>query len=180
MVYLYASLLFLANAAAWISTLFTLPGNWAIVLFAVLYAWLLPTDLEPRLSWWVAGLTLVLALLGELVEFLASAAGAAKKGGSRRGMALALVGAVVGSVAGAAIGAPVPIVGLLVGALGGGAIGAFIGAYLGELWAGRGHLERVEIGASAVAGRLLGTVGKLGIGVVMVVIVTIDSFFDLG
>lgn len=178
MSYLLASLLLLANLAAWTSTLFTLPGNWVIVLFAVLYAWLLPERFDPRLGWWVVGASVVLAIIGEGVELLAGAAGAAKQGGSRRGMVLSLLGAIVGSVAGAAIGAPVPIVGLLIGALGGGAIGAFLGAYLGELWAGRKHIERVEIGAGAVAGRLLGTVGKLAIGVVMVVIITIDSFFD--
>jgi uncharacterized protein YqgC (DUF456 family) len=179
MAYLLAALLLIANLTAWASTFFTLPGNWLIVLFAALYAWLLPEKYDPRLGWVVVGASVVLAIAGELAELLAGAAGAAKQGGSRRGMVLSLVLAFVGSIVGAAIGVPVPVIGLLLGALAGGAVGAFLGAYLGELWAGRRHADRLEIGAGAVAGRMLGTVGKLAIGLVMVAIITVDSFFDL-
>ena len=177
--YLLAAVLLVANLAAWISTFFTLPGNWVILLLAALYAWLLPADLDPRLSWWVVGAAGLLALLGEVVELFAGAAGAKKQGGSKRGMALSLVLTFVGSLAGAAIGSPVPVIGLLIGALAGAGAGAFAGAYLGEWWAGRQHRERVDIGAGALVGRMLGTVGKLALGIAMIVIITFDSFIDL-
>jgi uncharacterized protein YqgC (DUF456 family) len=177
--YLLAALLLFANVAAWLTNLLTLPGNWAILLFAALYAWLLPADLDPRLSWWVVGAAAVLALVGEAIEFFAGAAGAKKQGGSRRGMVLSLLLTFVGSIVGAAIGAPVPVIGLLIGALAGAGIGAFAGAYLGEWWVGRKHQERVDISAGALVGRMLGTVGKLAIGIAMIVMITFDSFIDL-
>ena len=178
MVYVWALLLFLGNILAWISTAFALPGNWLIVAFAALYASFLPEDIDPRVSWTAVLVVLALAVVGEIVEFLAGAAGAAKQGGSRRGVVLSVVGAVVGSLAGAAIASPIPIVGPLIGAVGGGALGAFAGAYQGEADIGRPHAERVAIGKGALVGRLLGTAGKLIIGAVMVVIITLDSLFD--
>lgn len=179
MIYLWAFLLLIANLFAWASTLFALPGNWFILLFTALYALLLPDDAEPRVSWTVIGIAFALAVLGEVLEFVAGAAGAAKKGGSRRGMALALLGTFAGSIAGAAVGVPVPLIGPLIGALAGGALGAFLGAYVGETWARRLHTERVEISKGALVGRLLGTVAKLIVGMLMVVLIAIDSFFDL-
>lgn len=179
MVYLWATLLFLANAVAWFSTALTLPGNWLMVGFAALYAFLLPADVEPRLSWLVVGVLLGLAVLGEIVEFAAGAAGAAQQGGSRRGMVLSVAGAFVGSLGGAALASPIPVIGPLVGALVGGAVGAFAGAYQGEAGSLRPHSERIAIGKGALIGRLLGTAGKLIIGGIMLVLVTLDSFFDL-
>lgn len=178
MVYVWAALLCLGNGLAWVSTIFTLPGNWLIVGFAALYAYLLPPELEPRVSWMVVGIALALAVLGEIVEFVAGAAGAAKQGGSRKGVVLAVIGAFIGSVAGAALLAPIPIIGPVIGALGGGAAGAFAGAYQGEAETGRTEAERIAIGKGAMIGRLLGTAGKLIIGIVMLVLITLDSLFD--
>lgn len=179
MVYLWATLLLLANLLAWVSTVFTLPGNWLIVIFTALYAWISPADQHPRVSWIVVAVVAGLALFGEIVEFLAGAAGAAKQGASRRGVVWSIVGAVVGSLVGAMLAMPIPIIGPLIGAVGGGCVGAFAGAYLGESGSSRTHGERMAIGRGALVGRLLGTAGKLGIGAVMLVVVTLDSFFDL-
>jgi len=179
MVYVWAVLLFLGNMLAWISTALTLPGNWLIVLFTVLYAYFLPHGMEPRISWTVVWVILGLAVLGEIVEFAAGAAGAAQQGGTRRGMVLAVAGGILGSVAGAVIASPVPVIGPLIGALFGGAGGAFAGAWMGETGTERTSAERVAIGKGAFVGRLLGTAGKLVIGAIMLVLVTLDSFFDL-
>jgi uncharacterized protein YqgC (DUF456 family) len=178
MAYLWATLLLVANGAAWASTLFMLPGNWLIVVLAALYAWLLPEQYEPRVSWYGVGAALVLAVVGEVIEFAAGAAGARKEGGSRRGMVLAVIGAMVGSIGGAALAAPLPVVGPIIGALAGGAAGTFAGAYAGEAWAGKLHAERVGVGRGAAIGRLLGTAGKLLVGVVMIVVIAVDSFWD--
>lgn len=179
MVYVWAVLLLLGNGLAWASTAFALPGNWLMVVFAALYAFVLPAEMHPRVSWTVVAVTLGLAILGEALEFIAGAAGAAKHGGSRRGVVLAVGGAFVGSLVGAALASPIPIIGPLIGAVGGGALGGFAGAYLGESGTNRPHAERIAIGKGAMIGRLLGTAGKLLIGVLMLVLVTLDSFLDL-
>ena len=118
----------------------------------------------------------VLAILGEIVEFGAGAAGAAKQGASRRGIILSILGAMIGSFTGLAIGAPIPILGSFVMAVLGGAAGAFVGAYAGEAWKGRGEAERLAVGRGAFSGRLWGTVGKLAVGAIMLAIVAWDAF----
>ncbi len=173
--YIWASLLILACCASWCLTLFTLPGNWIMVGLAAGFAWMYHPPEPHGLSWGVVGAVLLLAGLGELVEFVAGAAGAAKEGGSRRGMILSIVGAAVGSVLGAIVGVPIPIVGPIVAALGGAAAGAFCGAYLGETWKGRDHASTMAVSKAALVGRVLGTVGKLAIGAVMVAVISVDA-----
>ncbi len=175
--YLWAILLVIACVLAWLTTLVALPGNWLIVGCAALFAWLLRPESGRGLTWTTIAVLGALAVLGEIVEFAAGAAGAAKQGASKRGVALAMVGAVVGSVAGIAIGSPIPILGSFVMALLGGAAGAFFGAYLGEAWKGRPHESRVAAGTGAFTGRIWGTVGKLAVGAVMLAIVAWDAFF---
>ena len=174
--YIWAVLLILACAGAWCLTLFTLPGNWLIVALAAAFAWFYHSPATLGLSWWVVVGLVVLAGLGEFVEFVAGAAGAAKQGGSRRGMILSVAGAAIGSIAGAIVGVPIPVVGPIVAALGGAAAGAFCGAYIGESWKGeKNHSETLAVSKAALVGRILGTVGKLAIGAVMVVVVAVDA-----
>lgn len=173
---LWAALLVLANILAWTSNLFVLPGNWVVVGLTALFAVLFPAGEGEGIRWLTVGLIVGLAALGELIEFLAGAAGAAKEGGSRRSNVLAILGAVVGSVFGATLTLPIPLVGPVIGALGGGALGAFLGAYIGETWVGRSHVESYSVGRGALVGRLLGTAGKMACGAVMVVIVAVDAF----
>ena len=167
----------LLAAACWVSTLFTLPGNPAILALAAAWAWLMPKgEYGMGFSWGTVAVLGALVALGELIEFAAGAAGAKKEGGSRRGMALSIAGAMAGSLAGAAVGVPVPFAGPLIGAVGGGAAGAFGGAYLGETWKGRTSGEALQIGKGALIGRLLGTGGKLACGAVMVAILGVMTF----
>ena len=175
--YLWALLLLLACVAAWLTTLVSLPGNWFIAGFAALFAWALPAGMGHGLTWKSVAVLFALAFLGEVIEFVASATGAAKQGASKRGVALSMIGAVVGSLAGLLIGSPVPVLGQFVMSLLGGAAGAFFGAYLGEAWKGRAHEERIAAGRGAFAGRIWGTVGKLAVGAMMLVVVAWDAFF---
>lgn len=176
MYYVWVVLLILLLGTAWLTTLFTFPGNWVMVALAALFAWLLP-DAEGRgLSWTTVAVVCGLAVLGEVIELLAGAAGAKREGASRRAIVLALVGTVVGSVAGAIVSLPIPVVGPIIGALGGGAAGAFAGAYLGESWKGRDTSQSLAVGRGALIGRLLGTVGKLLVGAVMIVVIVLDAF----
>ncbi len=177
MIYVWIVLLTLANAIAWLANLLSLPGNWVIVACCGLYAWWLPEQAGGNIGWVGLSVLIGLAILGEIVEFVAGAAAAGKRGASRRGMALAVVGTAVGSLAGAFISLPVPVVGPILGALFGGAGGAFAGAWLGELWKGKTAAEGAHIGTGAMIGRLLGTSGKLLIGAIMVVIATLDAIW---
>lgn len=176
----WAVLFVVLNFCALLTNVITLPGNWIIAAFTVLFALLVRGSEGMGLNWWCVGVVIGLAVLGEIIEFAAGAAGAAKSGGSRRGMVLAVVGAMGGSIVGAILGTgiPVPLIGNLIGAVLGGAVGAFGGAYTGEYWKGKNESERIAIGTSAMIGRVLGTVGKLGIGAIMLVITAIDAFIN--
>jgi len=175
--YCWALLLVLASGAAWLTTLVTLPGNWIIAGIAALFAWLIPAADGRGITWTTVAVLIGLAILGEAVEFGAGAAGAAKQGASKRGVALSMLGAVVGSVLGLTVGTPILVIGPFVMALLGGAAGAFFGAYVGEAWKGRPHVDRIAVGRGAFAGRIWGTVGKLAVGAIMLVIVAWDAFF---
>jgi len=160
-----AFLLVVVVVVGWGLTVFSLPGNWLIVSGAALYAWLGPAE-ESRLAigWWVVAALLALAVLGELVEFLAGALGAAKAGASKRSAVLALVGSLIGSLVGAFVGLPIPLVGSIVGAILCAAFGASVGAICGELWKGKELEETWTVGTAAFVGRLFGTIGKIIIG----------------
>ena len=170
-----AVLLILACSASWTGTMLTLPGNWLIVLWAALFAWIFPAEAGRGIAWSTVGWLVGLAIVGEIVEFAASAVGAAKQGASRRAVLLSLVGATVGTVLGLAIGMPIPVVGPIVVAVLGGAIGAFVGAYVGEWHAGRAEAERRAAGQGAFVGKLWGTLAKLVVGAIMWFVVAFDA-----
>lgn len=177
-VYYPSALLFVALCVvAWFTSVFTLPGNWFVVALAAGFAWLFPEEAGRGIGWITVGAAAVFALLGEVFEFAAGAAGAAKQGASKRAMALSLVGAVVGSIVGVMVGTPVPIIGSFVMALLGGAGGAFAGAYLGEMWKGREEDARLAAGQGAFVGKIWGTLGKLACGAVSIAVLTVDTFF---
>jgi uncharacterized protein YqgC (DUF456 family) len=169
MVYVYAAALTLLNLAFWFGILFNLPGTWLMILFPVLLEWWKPGQF--MFSWTVLFVAVGFAVLGEVLEFVLGAAGARHAGGSKRAAALAIVGSFVGGVAGTAL--PIPIVGTLIGAC----LGAFGGSLLGDLWAGRPLFQSVEAGRGAAVGRFWGSVAKLGVGAVIVVILAIAAFF---
>lgn len=103
-------------------SLITLPGAWFMLLAAGVCQWW-RGDL---FSWWTLGICLGLAVLGEVLEVVLSAAGARKSGATRSGA----FGAVVGSLAGALGGAPVVFP---LGAVLGAVLGAGAGAMAVEL-----------------------------------------------
>ena len=73
----------------------------------------------------------VLALLGELIEFLASVLGTKKLGGSTRGATLSVIGSMAGGLLGAVFGIPfpIPLVGMLIGSILFASVGAWIGGH---------------------------------------------------
>ena len=113
MLYVYAILMCLVNAV-WLATVFFyLPGNWLIVLTTGALAWW-QRDAQMISFWTVASMAL-LALVGEVIEFLAGLGGAKKAGAGWLASAAAILGALVGAVVGTFL-IPVPFVGTLLGA----------------------------------------------------------------
>ena len=112
------------------------------------------------------------AVLGEVLEFVASAMGAKAGGASRSGMVGSMVGGFAGVIAGTLL-VPVPIVGSIVGAL----AGVVGGALLGEIaFHGRRASDAVRPAAGAAVGRLLGSVAKLPCSMVAWIALVYDAF----
>lgn len=174
---IYAILLLLLLLALWLLTVIGMPGNWLMVAATALYAWLVPHDAAASIGWGIVLVIALLAGLGELLEAVAGALGVAKAGGSRRGAVLALLGSLAGGLVGMFVGLPIPVIGPLVAAVLFAGIGALLGAMLGEQWKGRDLDESWTVGKGAFCGRLLGTLGKVLVGSIMIVVVTAALIF---
>ena len=172
-------LLLLGNLTAWVGTLFMLPGNWVIVALAAVSAYYLPQQPESGLGfgWTLVAILGGLALLGEFLEFFGGAAKAKQYGASRRSMVLSVVFGMLGATFGATLGAALTPIGMIALALAGAGAGAFLGTYLGEAWKGRPGKERWAISRAALFGRLYGTAGKLIVGMAMVCLCAMASFY---
>jgi uncharacterized protein YqgC (DUF456 family) len=152
--------LLIACLAALASLLLGLPGTFLIVVAALAYAW--ATGFA-GVTWWTIGWLLLLAVIGEGIEFLAGAAGAAGERPSRRVMIAAILGGVIGGL----VGTPLLFgVGSLLGAL----LGAFTGAALAVLSEGGTMDTALSAGLAAFRGRLLGFVLKAAVAVAMLVV----------
>ena len=79
-------------------------------------------------DWWGGGGLAALALLGDIIEFLAGALGVKRKGGSKRGALFAIIGSFAGGLVGIFVGIPVPIVGPIIVAFLFASLGALAGA----------------------------------------------------
>ncbi|MCC7191606.1 MAG: DUF456 domain-containing protein [Phycisphaeraceae bacterium] len=157
--------LVIANGFSVFLVLLQLPGTWIMLALTVAAAW-----------WrWdhqtISGLTLtillVMALVGELIEFFAGSWGARRVGGSKRAAVLAIVGGIVGALIGTFF-IPIPLFGTLIGAC----LGAGICSLSGDMWAGRSWSDAWRTGKGAALGKFAGTIAKVGIAAAMWVIVT--------
>lgn len=168
---LWIILLVVLLATGLLLNLLGLAGNWLMLGSMILHAFLVEHPLRLDVSWWGIALLLVLALLGEGLEFLAGVMGAGKAGGSRRALILSFVGSLLGAGFGFGAGnAVVPLAGGIVGVLLMGSAGALAGAVLGETWKGRSFHESMEVGRGAFVGRLIGTLSKSFIGTAMLIV----------
>ncbi len=173
MAFLAAILLILVLFVSLLMTVVGLPGNWVMVTAAALYAYIMPSTSRADFGWPVVLALVILAAVGELLELAAGALGVARSGGSRRGAVMALAGSILGALIGMTIGLPIPLIGSLLAALLFAGVGALIGAMLGEHTAGRGLGDTWRIGKAAFWGRLLGTLSKSLVGVLMLAAVVI-------
>lgn len=179
MVYVWLTLFIVLVILFWGLNLVGLPGNWLIVAIAVLWIFVGPDQYQ--FHWGTAVALTLLAIIGELIEFLTSVLGTKQLGGSNRGATLSVIGSIAGGMAGAVFGIPfpIPLVGMLIGSILFAGVGAWIGATLGERWVGKPLNESVKIGAVAFLGRLLGTAGKLVVGSTMVVLAIAAPFVPI-
>lgn len=169
---LSAILLVVVAFASWALNIIGLPGNWLVVALAATYSYFMPDERRLDISVLAIVALLALAAIGEVIEFLAGALGASKAGASKRGTALALVGSLIGGIAG--IFVPIPVVGQILGPIVCAGLGALVGAVLGEQWKGRDLEESFNIGHAAFWGRLIGTLGKVLVGCVMLVLIIVS------
>jgi hypothetical protein len=166
---LLSVLLLLINAALVLVVAMSLPGTWLMVLVTAIFAWA-RWD-EEILGWPTLVLLLSLALVGEAIELVAAALGVRSRGGSARGALGAMLGGVAGGILGTFL-IPVPVLGSILGA----AAGSFLGALAGEFTMGKELEAAVETGKGAFIGRLLGSLSKVALSVVMWLVVAFAIF----
>jgi uncharacterized protein YqgC (DUF456 family) len=166
----------LIGLACVFSVAVSLPGTWVMLGLAVLIELidgLYLTAAEPvTFGWKALAVCFGIALFGELLEFIAGALGAKAGGGTRRGMIGAIVGGFVGGIAGTFM---LPIVGTLVGAV----VGTFVGAVMGEVTAEQAMTVRGSMrpAAGATVGRVMGTVAKVGVAMVVWVVLVVAALW---
>ena len=140
--------------------LFGLPGTYVIVIGALLYnliAW------SVEISWGTTAVLLVLALIGELFDVIASGIAVKKYGSSFTGM----IGAVIGGIVGSIVGVPIPVIGSVIGLF----LGGFIGAFVFELIRYRNMKKAWNAGVGSFVGRITSIFIKIVLALIMVLII---------
>jgi uncharacterized protein YqgC (DUF456 family) len=179
--YLIASLFTLLGAACVASIILSIPGTWIMLALALIIEvtdqwWRVPDELgrTQTFEWWLLGVCLALAAIGEAIEFAAGAAGAKQGGGSRRGMIGALIGGILGAIILTPF-IPVPVVGTLIGAI----VGTFTGAVLGEVTGPQPMSVKgsMKPALGATIGRVVGTVSKIGVAIVVWLTLSVAAFW---
>jgi len=143
-----------------------LPGCFIIWGGVVLYRLWVP---DGGVGWPFVFISAGLAILAQVLDFLAGYFGARRFGATWKGGVGALIGAIVGPMAGSAIPGPGTIIGLI--------IGPIVGAFLGEIASGRTWEEGGRAGFGTVVGGIVAFVLKFVIAVIMVAWFTVTVFF---
>jgi uncharacterized protein len=170
MLYAWLTILILLNALCLVLVVFGIPGNWLMVAVTCLFAW------WQRDAGVFSGGTLiaivVLALMGELIEFLAGMLGAKRSGTSWQGSIAAIFGAMLGALIGT-FAIPVPLVGTLVGA----SVGAGLTVWVIETSRGQPAEHSLRRAVHAGMGQILGTSSKMAVGVVIWLVIAVAAFW---
>ena len=154
----------------WLSlVVFSLPGNWLMVATVVAF------NYYEKSAHVYSGATviviIVLALLAEVIEFVAGMGGAKKAGASFLGATAAVVGAILGAIVGTML-IPVPIIGTLLGSC----LGAGLGTLSVEKLKGKTLKDSLKGGFGASKGQFLGVASKLAIGTIIWLIIAVGLF----
>lgn len=167
----------LLSAVAWAGNLVALPGNWIMVLLLGSFAWLGPQTGRTEIGFSTVAVAAMLAIVGEAVEFAASALGARRAGASRKSTTYAVLGSFGGALLGALVGVPIPIIGPIIAAILFAGLGAMAGAIYGERSEGKAWQETWAVGQAAFWGRTLGTFGKIAAGFAILALTIISVMF---
>ena len=154
-------LFFLFLLSSFFGLIFGLPGIWMILGATLVYGWV--TDFA-QIGGGLLLLFGLLAVAGEIVEYVFGIAGARRFGSSNRGIVFSILGGLVGAV----IGAPLFFgFGAILGAL----TGAFLGAVLIELltYGPTEWKKAVRSGWGNFLGRIAGVITKMAIAIGMIV-----------
>lgn len=153
-------LLSLTALVGLVLTAFGLPGVWVFLVTAMIFT-MFATAGAP--GWVALGVGTALAVVGEVVEWIASVRWTDRYGGSRR----AGWGALAGGLIGAVVGLPVPLVGSILGSF----AGAFAGALAGEYSASRDHGRAGRVAWGALMGRVVATAVKMALSVIIAILI---------
>lgn len=140
-------------------------GTWLVLAGAILFniiTWSWHISLT-----WLIGLV-ILAIIGEIIEFIMVGITAKTYGTSKTGM----IAAMAGGIAGAIIGIPGFLFGSILGLL----VGAFVGALVVEAIIKKDFTKGFCAGIGAFTGAIGGIVAKFLITIIMIVIVLIVIF----
>jgi len=170
MLYLWSTILVLFNGLWLVLVLFGLPGNWLMVFMTSLFAWW--QWQEGVFSAWTLVAAAVLALVGEVIEFVAGVVGAKRAGAGWAASLAGLFGAFIGAVGGTTI-FPVPILGTILGAC----LGAGIAVWAVEVSRGEHPDLSVQRAVGAGVGKFFGILGKFAVGIVIWLIIAIAAFW---
>lgn len=133
------------------------PGTTIILGGAILHR--VMVGAESGLGWFTLAILVLLALASYALDFASGYIGAKRFGASRWGVAGAVIGGVAGLFTGFVTLLVLPIV----------------GAIIGELIAGKRLIAAGKAGWGTLLGNLAGIVGKLAIGLAMVVIFLLSA-----
>ena len=177
--YVFATLFFVLGGVCVVLVVVQLPGTWAMLGLAALLEYLdrlyLPVGEQQTFGWWVLGGCLAIAVIGEIIEFVAGVVGAKQGGGVRRGGGGELVGGVVG---GSSFQPAVFCLPPIFGAFRGAVLGTFVGAAVGEMPVEHATIKgSMKPAIGATIGRVLGATSKVAIAMVMWMTLTVAAFW---
>lgn len=125
------------------------PTGWVGILLLYL------TSIVP-MDWWVLGITLVIAIIITILDYIIPAIGTKKLGGSRYGMWGTMIGLILGLLS------PIPF-GFL--------IGAFLGAFIGEMiYNSKDTSRAIKAAFGSFFGFLTSTFIKLTVSVIFLIL----------
>ena len=143
------------------------PGTWLMVVASFVYS--LVTDFQTGKSdFWVLFIVVVLAVVGEVLEFGIGVWGGKKMSVSNR----TIVSSLIGGILGAFIGLPV----LLIGSLVGFCLGVFLGAFISEILEKKDWRKAFQGALACFFSRVTAMFVKTGIGFAIVVYLLVKTF----
>jgi len=161
-------LLFAVSAVSVLLVVFGIPGNFVPVIVALIAV--LVGDGQ-SFTWALFVVFLLIAVSGEVADYLIGLLGARKYGASKVGMIGAVIGGFVGGILGTII---LPLIGSLLGVF----LGCFFLTFLFELlYSGRSIDESRQAAFGALIGRVIASCYKITVGFVLLALMAWRFWF---